>query len=134
MRSRTGSTCVVLLAAIGVAGAAAVRAADAPDANAAAHGAAVFARTCEPCHGRGPGLDGSPMLPGAAALAAKYQGKVSPYLEERSDLNAALLRYYVRHGTGAMPMFRRTEISDAEIEAVAAYLAASAHGRSAASR
>jgi mono/diheme cytochrome c family protein len=91
-----------------------------------ATGRAVFQRVCAPCHGKGPGLDGSPMLPGAAALAVKHQGAVSPYLEERSDLTAEVIQMFVRNGSGTMPMFRKTEISDAEIAAVAAYCAASA--------
>jgi (+)-pinoresinol hydroxylase len=61
-------------------------------------------------------------LPGAAALARKYEGKVSPYLEERSDLTAGVLKVFVRNGIGAMPMFRKTEISDTDLAAVAAYL------------
>ena len=36
----------------------------------------------------------------------------------------------VRQGSGAMPMFRKTEISDVEIAAIAAYLAASAASQS----
>jgi mono/diheme cytochrome c family protein len=96
---------------------------------AAARGKVVFERVCAPCHARGPGIDGSPMLPGAAALAAKHKGAVSPYLEERSDLSAEVIRVFVRQGSGAMPMFRKTEISDAEIEAVAAFLAAAARAR-----
>ncbi|MFO1402179.1 MAG: cytochrome c [Steroidobacteraceae bacterium] len=95
-----------------------------------AAGRAAFERACAPCHARGPGLDGSPMLPGAAALALKHQGAVSPFLEERADLGAEVLRVFVRQGSGAMPMFRKTEISDAEIAAVAAYLAASAASHS----
>jgi len=65
------------------------------------------------------------MLPGTAALAAKYQGKVPPALEDRGDLSAEVLRAFVRHGSGAMPMFRKTEASDQDIEAIAAYLASS---------
>lgn len=97
--------------------------AEAPDV---ATGRAVFGHVCAPCHGMGPGTDGAAMLPGSAALAAKYQGKVPPFLERRADLDAATIRAFVRHGSGAMPMFRATEISDAEIAAVAAYLADSA--------
>jgi mono/diheme cytochrome c family protein len=85
-------------------------------------GKAVFQRVCAPCHGAGPGLDGAKMLPGAAAIAAKYKGTVPPLLEQRGDLTADYLKYFVRHGSGAMPMFRKTEITDAEIDAVAAYL------------
>jgi len=85
-------------------------------------GKAVFQHVCAPCHGAGPGLDGAKMLPGAAAIAVKYKGTVPPLLEQRGDLTADYLKYFVRHGSGAMPMFRKTEITDAEIDAVAAYL------------
>lgn len=91
-----------------------------------ARGKAVFAQHCAACHGRGPGDDGSPHLPGTAALAARYQGSLPGALEERTDLNAETLRYFVRHGSGPMPMFRKTEVSDADIGSIATYLAASA--------
>jgi mono/diheme cytochrome c family protein len=89
-----------------------------------AAGKIAFERVCTPCHGKGAGTDGARMLPGSAALAARYQGKLSPYLEDRTDLTADALQVFVRRGIGAMPMFRKTEISDPEIEAVAAYLSA----------
>lgn len=89
-------------------------------------GQQVFAQVCAPCHGRGPGTDGAKMLPGTAALDAKYQGKVPPALEDRRGLTADVLRYFIRNGIGAMPMFRKTEVTDAAIEAIAAYLAESA--------
>jgi mono/diheme cytochrome c family protein len=92
------------------------------DASTIDSGKAVFQRVCAPCHGAGPGLDGAKMLPGAAAIAARYKGTVPPLLEQRGDLTADYLKYFVRHGSGAMPMFRKTEITDAEIDAVAAYL------------
>jgi mono/diheme cytochrome c family protein len=95
---------------------------DGDDQRPSAAGKVVYERVCAPCHGRGAGTDGAAMLPGAAALAAKYQGKLSPFLEDRSDLKADALKVFVRRGVGAMPMFRKTEITDAEIEAVAAYL------------
>ncbi|MCJ1960466.1 c-type cytochrome [Novosphingobium mangrovi (ex Hu et al. 2023)] len=91
-----------------------------------ARGKAVFARHCAACHGRGPGDDGSAHLPGTAALAARYQGSLPGALEERKDLDAETLLYFVRHGSGPMPMFRKTEVSDADIGSIAAYLAASA--------
>ena len=92
------------------------------DPGASDQGKAVFQRVCAPCHGAGPGLDGAKMLPGAAAIAAKYKGAVPPLLEQRGDLSVDYLKYFVRHGSGAMPMFRKTEITDAEIEVAAAYL------------
>ena len=91
-----------------------------------AEGKAVFQRVCTPCHGTGWGTDGAPTLPGPTALALKYKGQVSPLLEQRTDLTPALLKAYVRNGTGGMPMFRKTEITDSQIEAVAAYFKESA--------
>src|SRR5690606_41909435 len=79
-----------------------------------------------PGRARGPGDDGAPMLPGTAALAAKYQGQRYGALELRGDLDANVLRYFVRNGIGAMPMFRKVELSDADIDLIAAYLEASA--------
>ena len=97
-----------------------------PPAQAAAQmeqaGRDVFARNCAPCHGRGPGDDGSKSLPGTATLDARYKGEIPGALELRSDLTTETLTYFVRHGSGPMPMFRKTEVSDSELEAIAAYL------------
>lgn len=89
-----------------------------------ARGEAVFRKVCAPCHGAGPGNDGSPMLPGTAKLQAKYQGAVPAAVEQRRDLTADALRVFVRNGVGAMPRFRKTEISDEDLEAMAAWLSA----------
>ncbi|MEN7538300.1 c-type cytochrome [Aurantiacibacter flavus] len=89
-------------------------------------GRQVFERQCAPCHGTGPGADGAPMLPGTAALAAKYDGAKPGALELRSDLPAPVLRLFVRRGVSEMPPFRKSEITDAQIDEVAAYLAATA--------
>lgn len=90
-----------------------------------AHGRQVFERQCAPCHGRGPGDDRSEMLPGTAALAEKYESTLPPALEDRRDLSAPVLTLFVRRGSGAMPFFRKAELSDADIAAIAAYLAES---------
>ncbi len=90
-----------------------------------AHGRQVFERHCAPCHGRGPGDDRSPMLSGTAALAEKYDGARPAALEDRSDLSAPVITLFVRRGSGAMPFFRASELSDADIAAIAAYLAES---------
>lgn len=87
-------------------------------------GKLVFARNCAPCHGQGPGDDGSPTLPGTARLEARYKGEKPAALELRDDLTAPVLRLFVRSGLGAMPMFRKAEVSDADIDAIAAYIAA----------
>lgn len=89
-------------------------------------GRVVFEHSCATCHGLTPGDDGSPRLPGTAALAARYKGAKPAELELRADLNAAALRYFVRRGIGAMPAFRPSELTDAQIDAVAQYIAATA--------
>jgi mono/diheme cytochrome c family protein len=82
-----------------------------------AAGKAVFDKWCMPCHGAGPGK------PGTAALEALYQGTKPALLEERTDLVPQLTKTFVRTGVSVMPMFRKTEITDRELEALAAYLA-----------
>lgn len=61
-------------------------------------------------------------MPGTAALAAKYSGQVPAALEERSDLTPDVVKFFVRHGVSIMPPFRKTEITDAELDALANYL------------
>lgn len=89
-------------------------------------GRTIFEQQCAPCHGAGPGDDGSALLPATMALAAKHKGRLPGELELRTDLDANALRYFVRNGSGAMPMFRKAELSDAEIDAIAGYIAATA--------
>jgi (+)-pinoresinol hydroxylase len=71
---------------------------------------------CATCHGRGN------RFPGTIALQAKYGGKVPGVLEDRTDLTPASIRLFVRRGTSIMPFFRKTEVSDDALEAIAAYL------------
>lgn len=89
-------------------------------------GRIIFERQCAPCHGAGPGDDGTARLPGTMALAAKHKGRLPAELELRTDLDANALRYFVRNGSGAMPMFRKAELTDADIDAIAGYIAATA--------
>jgi mono/diheme cytochrome c family protein len=103
------------------AGTAAVNAQDA----AVQRGAAKFQHSCAPCHGPGPGDDGRAMLPGTAALQIKYNGTVPAVLEARTGLTADVLKVFLRQGSWSMPPFRPTEVTDAEIEDIAAYLAES---------
>ena len=67
------------------------------------------------CHGEGVGK------PGTLALQAKYKGAVPALLANRTDLTQALIKQYVRNGISIMPIFRKTEISDADLDAIAAY-------------
>jgi mono/diheme cytochrome c family protein len=83
----------------------------------AVRGKQVFDQWCAPCHGDGPGK------PGTAALSALYKGQKPALLEERTDLVPELTKQFVRTGVSVMPFFRKTEISDADLDALAAYLA-----------
>ena len=98
-------------------------AANAADAPAIQRGKTKFERTCAPCHGAGPGNDGRPALPGTEALQLKYKGALPALLEARTDLTFDILKGYLRHGSWSMPPFRKTELTDAEIQDIAAYLA-----------
>lgn len=82
-----------------------------------AHGHDVFQYWCSSCHGSGRGR------PGTDALQAKYHGSKPALLEERRDLTPDQVRFFVRHGVTIMPFFRKTEISDADLDALGAYLA-----------
>ena len=88
----------------------------------AAQGAAVYAKWCAPCHG-GKRIGTRWALPATASLDVKNKGAKPAVLEQRTDLNAALLKVFVRGGSQSMPGFRKTEVSDADIQAIAAYLA-----------
>ena len=83
---------------------------------AAERGRYVFERRCAACH------DAGPDMPGTDALQAKYHGTVPAPLVQRTDLTADTVKYFVRHGVSIMPFFRKTEISDTQLEDLAAYL------------
>ncbi len=90
------------------------------------HGKAVYAHWCAPCHADSMGLAGT------NSLATKYEGTDIPAaLEDRTDLSAPLIQYFVRNGVAWMPPFRRTEVSDADLAALSAYLTAPLEDRGA---
>jgi mono/diheme cytochrome c family protein len=80
-------------------------------------GSEVFQYWCAPCHAPGP------RHPGTQALEALYKGAKPGALEERTDLTPELTAAFVRTGVSVMPPFRKTEISDGDLAALAAYLA-----------
>ena len=80
-------------------------------------GKVVFEKWCAPCHAPGPGH------PGTAALDVLYKGKRPGALEQRTDLTPAVVKQFVRKGVSVMPFFRKTEVSDAELDALGRYLA-----------
>lgn len=97
--------------------AAAPFAAQAAEPAPAASGAAVYNRWCVHCHAPGRGN------PGTESLQVKYGGKIPAVLVERTDLAPEVVARFVRTGVLSMPPFRKTEITDVELAAVAAYVA-----------
>lgn len=90
-----------------------------------ARGMIAYQARCQLCHGRE--IRGAPAgfgarMAGTEALEAKYRGQKPALLEDRADLTPEVVKYYVRHGSGIMPFFRKTEVSDADLNAIAAYL------------
>jgi (+)-pinoresinol hydroxylase len=81
-----------------------------------AAGRAVYTKWCAPCHD--PGV----IHPGTNALTVKYKGVKSGVLLQWTDLQPATVKYLVRHGISVMPQFRKTEISDADLDALAKFL------------
>jgi mono/diheme cytochrome c family protein len=108
---------LVLAAAIAAAFCGALYAAPPSPAGDPANGRKVYEYWCATCHGRGAGH------PGTQSLEVKYRGKVPAALEDRTDLSPPVTANFVRRGFALMPPFRKTEISDAELRDLAAYLA-----------
>ena len=78
-----------------------------------ARGKQAYDHICIYCHA--PGVWGTNRL-------ARRMDKEHAVLENRTDLTAAGIRAVVRMGIGSMPPLRRTELSDADVDAIAAYL------------
>ena len=83
---------------------------------AGSRGDQTFHRYCWECHGDGRDR------PGTDALQVKYHDEVPARLDQRTDLNVDFVIATVRHGISVMPSMRKTEISDTELKAIAAYL------------
>lgn len=86
----------------------------------AAHGKEVFDLWCYACHK--PLNQGDKPVAGTSSLQRKYDGKIPAALEQRTDLSPAFIKAIVRTGTKSMPFSRKTEISDADLDDLAAYL------------
>src|SRR5688572_32615810 len=88
----------------------------------ATRGQAKFEHSCAPCHGDGIGDDGRAMLPGTDTLRIKHQGSLPALVGLLTDLNAETIRTFVRRGTWSMPPYRPREVTDQDIQDLAAYL------------
>jgi mono/diheme cytochrome c family protein len=119
MRRRSGAAQVMngfALAGLASAGLTVGTALAAEPSDPYAAGRAVYTKWCAPCHD--PGV----IHPGTNALTAKYTGVKSGVLLEWKDLPPELVRHLVRNGISVMPQFRKTEISDADLDALAKFL------------
>jgi (+)-pinoresinol hydroxylase len=86
-------------------------------ANENSEGKRVYDHWCSHCHDPGQGH------PGTQGLQIKYRGTDTPaVLLERTDLTPPVVKTFVRTGVLSMAPFRKTEITDAELDALAAYL------------
>jgi (+)-pinoresinol hydroxylase len=113
---------IVLLALMGLTAASPAMAQPAKGAKpaAAATGKQVFDKWCAACHAA------SDRSPGTASLAVKYGKEMPAALEERTDLTPETVSLFVRQGVLIMPPFRKTEITDTELQALGEYLTKSA--------
>jgi mono/diheme cytochrome c family protein len=118
--SRTAAFASMVVMALA---ASAAMAQPAPPAPATEHGQQVFRKWCAPCHGP------SPRLAGTLALQNKYKGEIPAALEQRTDLTPEIVSYFVRNGVAWMAPFRKTEVSDAELADLAAYLSKKPAGK-----
>jgi len=107
-------------------------------ADSAPRGKMLFNRFCTECHGPVPARPapekstGAPSTmagpmpppgpPGTAELQVKYGGALPAELEKRTDLNFEWVRSVIRHGYHIMAPVRKTEMSDADVDSIAAYL------------
>jgi mono/diheme cytochrome c family protein len=83
----------------------------------ASGGEALYVENCIMCHG--PNGMGTGLLQRA--------GRPQPLLEARGGLPAPFIITAVRRGIGNMPAIPRAEVSDAQLQAIADYLAAGPH-------
>ena len=79
-------------------------------------GQVVYDKWCAPCHAPGPGH------PGTQSLEIKYRGELPAVLTEREDLTPETVKTFVRNGILLMAPFRKTEITDSELDDLATYL------------
>jgi (+)-pinoresinol hydroxylase len=108
---------VAPIAAMGVCALMLAGTAQAAEPEPLATGHAVYDRWCAPCH------DGGPGHPGTQSLQLKYKGTLPSVLLDRTDLIPSTVSFYVRQGVLLMAPFRKTEITDAELSALSAYVA-----------
>jgi (+)-pinoresinol hydroxylase len=84
------------------------------------NGKHVYDLWCADCHAPTGERYGLPA--GFNVLQKRYGGSLPADLSQRTDLSAATIKARVRNGLNVMPRTRKTEISDAELDDLVAYL------------
>jgi len=85
-----------------------------PAAAAEMNGKEVFGHYCTYCHGSADG-------PGTMQLS-RTRGKDKGLLTQRTDLAPEYIQYIVRHGLRSMPAFVPSDLTDARLKALLAFL------------
>jgi len=88
-----------------------------PASGAEMTGQEVFGHYCAACHGAADG-------PGTTQLA-RTRGKEQALLVQRRNLTTEYVEYVVRHGLKAMPPFVPSDLTEARLQALSAFLAKS---------
>lgn len=84
-------------------------------------GKALFDRWCTGCHLGKNRMGEQPA--GTYALDQRYKGARPAEITQRTDLQPAFIKSTVRVGINAMPKTRRTELGDADLDLVIAWMA-----------
>ncbi len=115
MNGRNVRTAAVVFAAVlsSVVVASPAFAADTPLSTQQQQGQKLFRSTCFYCH--------SEKVWGTLAIERRRGGS-DALLEKRTDLVPAFVKSVVRNGLGSMPGYRRTELTDTEVDAIVTYL------------
>jgi mono/diheme cytochrome c family protein len=116
---KTLRTAWTLIALVTSAWAVAATAAEPP------RGKVVFDRWCAGCHFGKNRMGGLPA--GTYALEQRYKGAVPADLLSRTDMKPEFIKGIVRGGVNVMPRTRKTEISDADLDLLIAYINSAAH-------
>ena len=80
-----------------------------------ASGAEVYNKWCMGCHAP------SPFAPGTIRLK-RSKGEAFSDIKKSENLSSEYIKTLVRKGYGGMPSFRRTEISEGELQRLLEYL------------
>jgi mono/diheme cytochrome c family protein len=88
-------------------------AADTPLSPLQEQGQKLFRNNCFYCH--------TEKVWGTLSLERRRPGG-DALLEKRTDLTPEFVKSVVRNGLGSMPAYRRTELTDADVDAIIAYL------------